>query len=128
MDFKNMTDSELASIMVNYINRVAHLRDLVARYLDGFDRGSIDINNIRILYRQLKNQLRLDAEYLDLVRNYSGSDLYMYYFRPSIREASAFDFTVPVNRTINQQFYGSVADAHYKLTKYYSLEKWGQLM
>lgn len=128
MDFKNMTDSELASIMANYINRVAHLKDLVARYLDGSDHGNITADNIRILYKQLKNELRSDANYLDLVRNYNGTDLYMYYFRPSIREASAFGFTVPVNGAINQQFYGSVADAHYKLTKYYSLEKWGQLM
>ena len=128
MDFKNMADSELASIMVNYINRVAHLQDLIARYLDGSDCGSISADSIRTLYRQIKDELRSDADYLELVRNQNGSNLYMYYFRPSIREASAFGFTLPVNRVINQQFYGVVADAHYKLTKYYSLEKWGRLM
>lgn len=128
MDFKNMTDSELAEIMVNYISRVAHLRDLISRYIDGTDHGSISADRIRALYRQLKDELRADANYLSLVRNYNGSSLYMYYFCPSIREAAAFGFTVPVNRAINQQFFGAVADAHYKLTKYRSLEEWGRLI
>ena len=30
MDYKNLSDSELASIMVNYINRVEHLQELIA--------------------------------------------------------------------------------------------------
>lgn len=128
MDFKNMSDVELASVMVNYINRVAHLRDLVGRYIDGTDGGNIPADRIRDLYKQLKDELREDAKYLDLVRNYNGSTLYMGAFRPSIREAAAFGFTVPVNRAINQQFFGAVADAHYKLTKIYTLEEWGSMM
>lgn len=128
MDFKNMSDAELASVMVNYINRVAHLKDLVGRYIDGTDGGNMPADRIRDLYKQLKDELREDAKYLDLVRNYNGSTLYMRAFRPSIREAAAFGFTVPVNRAINQQFFGSVADAHYKLTKFYSLEEWGNMM
>lgn len=128
MDFKNMSDAELASVMVNYINRVAHLRDLVGRYIDGTDGGNMSADRIRDLYKQLKDELREDAKYLDLVRNYNGSTLYMGAFRPSIREAAAFGFTVPVNRAINQQFFSAVADAHYKLTKIYSLEEWGNMM
>lgn len=128
MDYKNMTDSELASVMVNYINRVAHLRDLVGRYIEGTDGGNIPVDRIKDLYKQLKDELREDTKYLDSVRNYNGSDLYMGAFRPSIREAAAFGFTIPVSRTVNQQFFGAVADAHYKLTKIYSLEEWGSLM
>ena len=46
---------------------------------------------------------------------------------PSIREAAAFGFDVPINSTINQRMYGAVEEAHYKMTKYYSLEEWGNL-
>ena len=71
---------------------------------------------------------RKDADYLSLARNSHGSPLYMGAFRPSIIEAAYAGFTVPVNRVINQQFFGAVAEAHYKLTKYYSFEEWGSLM
>ena len=128
MDFKNMTDSELASVMVSYISRVAHLRDLVGRYLEGSDRGSIPADRIRDLYKQIKDELRDDAHYLDLVKNRNGSNVYMHYFTPSIKEASAWGFNVPSNRAITQQFFGAVADAHYKLTKYYSLQEWERLI
>ena len=128
MDFKNMNDSELAKVMVNYIGRIAHLEDLVGMYLDGADHGSMSAESIKNLYKQLKEELRKDADYLSLARNSLGSPLYMGAFRPSIIEAAYAGFTVPVNRAINQQFFGAVADAHYKLTKYYSLEEWGSLM
>lgn len=128
MDYKNMSDAELASVMVNYINRVAHLRDLVSRYIAETNGRNIPADRIKDLYKQLKNELREDAKYLGLVCNYNGSNLYMGAFRPSIRMAATFGFTVPVNRAINQQFFGAVADAHYQLTKIYSLEEWGKLM
>lgn len=128
MDYKRLSDSELASIMVNYINRVEHLKKLIAGYIDKDNHGSIQPDRIKDEYRLLKNELREDADYLDLVRNREGSQLYMGYFSPSIREASAWGFTVPVNHGIDQQMYSAVADAHYKLTKYYSLEQWGALM
>lgn len=128
MDYKNMSDAELASVMVSYINRVAHLKDLVGRYIDGTDGGCVPADRIRELYKQLKDELREDAKYLDLVRNYNGSNLYMGAFCPSIRAAAAFGFTVPINKAINQQFFGAVADAHYKLTKICTLEEWENMM
>ena len=72
--------------------------------------------------------MREDADYLDLVSNQEGSQLYMGYFSPSIREASAWGFTVPVNHRVDYQMFSAVTEAHYKLTKYYSLEQWGALM
>ena len=127
MDFKNMTDSELASIMVNYINRIEHLQNMISGYID---RRIIDISpeKIRAEYRQLKYELREDAKYLDQVKNKNGSILYKSAFSPSIREAEAFGFTVPVNAVVNFQMFSSVEEAHYKLTKYYSLEDWGKAM
>ena len=35
MDFKKMTDSELAKVMVNYIGRVEHLQSIISWYLQG---------------------------------------------------------------------------------------------
>ena len=37
MEFKKMTDSELAKVMVNYIGLVGHLQDVIGRYLQGND-------------------------------------------------------------------------------------------
>ena len=127
MDFKNMTDSELASVMVNYINRIENLQNMISGYID---RRIVDIppEKIRAEYRQLKYELREDAKYLDQVRNKNGSILYKSAFSPSIREADAFGFTVPVNAVVNFQMFSAVEEAHYKLTKYYSLEDWGKAM
>lgn len=77
MDYKYLTDSELASVMVSYINRVGHLKDLIGTYLDSADHGRIQPTQIKELYKQLKNELREDYNYLDLVRNRNGSQIYM---------------------------------------------------
>ena len=128
MDYKYMTDSELASVMINYITRVDHLRDTIGRYLDRADHGNIRADQIKAAYRELKNELRETADYLWLERNRKGSVLYMTAFSPRIREAMAEGFTVPVNAAVNFRMFSSVANAHYKLTKYVSLEEWGALM
>lgn len=128
MEYKYMTDAELASIMVSYITRVDHLRDMIGRYLDRTDHGNIRADQIKAAYRELKNELRETADYLWLERNSKGSVLYISAFSPSVREAMAEGFTVPVNAAVNFKMFSSVADAHYKLTKYVSLEEWGELM
>ena len=68
-----MTDSELASIMVNYINRVGHLKEMVGCYLNNVDHGNIRPEQIKRVYRELKNELRETADYLWLERNRRGS-------------------------------------------------------
>lgn len=128
MDYKRLNDSELASIMVNYINRVGHLKELIAGYIDKDNHGSIQPDRIKDEYRRLKIELKEIAGYLGLVRNRNGSQLYMLFFSPSIREASAWGFTVPVNRMIDPKMLSAVSDAYYRLTKHYSLEQWGTLM
>lgn len=121
-----MTDSELAKVMVNYIGRVEYLQYTIGRYLEG--NNCISESQIRSEYAQLKEELREDSHYLSLKRNLKGSALYEGAFEPSIREASAFGFTVSVNAAVNQLMYNAVAEAQYKLTKYYSLEEWGNMM
>ena len=48
MEYKYMTDAELASIMVSYITRVDHLKDMIGRYLDRADHGNIRADQIKI--------------------------------------------------------------------------------
>ncbi len=126
MDFKIMTDSELANIMVNYIGRIENLLDIIGRYLEGND--NISAEKIKSIYADLKEELREDGHCLRLERNRNGSSLYMGAFAPSIREAAASGFNVSTNSTINQRMYSAVEEAHYKLTKYHSLEEWGSLI
>ena len=128
MDYKNMSDSELAVVMVNYINRVDHLKQLISNYIDGSDCGSMSEARIKEEYAQLKKEIRDDADYLYLKRNRDDRPIYMGAFLPSIREAAAFGFTVPINHRVDQQMFSTVADAHYKLTKYYTLEEWGAII
>lgn len=126
MDFKRMADSELANVMVNYIVRIEKLLDIIESYLE--KNNSVSAEKIKRTYAELKNELRGVAHYLRLERNYEGSSLYMGVFAPSIREAAAFGFDVPINSTINQGMHSAVEEAHYKLTKYYSLEEWRNLI
>ena len=83
---------------------------------------------IRRDYSTLKNELREDAHYLELDRNYHGSELYMGIFSPSICGAATWGFTVPVNGKIDQEMYDAVSTASYKLQKHMTLEEWGALM
>ena len=85
-------------------------------------------DEIRDEYKMLKEELRQDAHYLSLARNLDGSEIYESFFKPSILEAAAFGFTVAINKPINYSMYNSVSEAHYKLTKYYSLEKWKAIL
>lgn len=126
MDYNKMSDSELARMMVSYIGRVENLQGIVGRYLDGNE--SISSAQIRREYAQIKDELREDARQVKLKKNYQGSDLYKGAFVPSISEAAAFGFCVPTNSKIDIRMYSAIEEAHYKLTKYYSFEEWGELL
>lgn len=128
MDYKNMPDSELANVMVNYINRIVHLERLISNYMNGLDDRNIPAEKIKKEYAQLKIEIRKDANYLNLVRNQDDRPIYMGAFSPSIREAAAFGFTVPINHRVDQGMFNAVAEAHYKLTKYKTLEEWFSLI
>ena len=128
MEFKSMNNSELASVMVNYITRVAHLERMIGNYLESADQCSIPERRIKDEYAKLKNELREDAYYLSLIRNRSNGILYMGAFSPSIREAAAFGFRVPINHRVDFKMFTTVSDAHYRLTKYKDLEEWGELI
>lgn len=112
MDYKKMSDSELANVMVNYINRVAHLKKLISNHMNGTDCGSVSAERIEEEYAQLKKEICDDEEYLYFVKNRDDRSLYMGAFSPSIREAAAFGFTVKTNHRVDQEMFNSVAEAH----------------
>lgn len=126
MDYNQMTDAQLARIMVSYIGRISNLQCIIGRYLEGND--NITSLQIRREYAQLKDELCEDARLVKLKKNYQGSDLYRGAFVPSICEAAAFGFGVPTNSKIDYRMHSAVEEAHYKLTKYYSFEEWGALL
>lgn len=125
-ELKRMTDQELAARIADYVERLEKLMDQVSDVLHTKSLvGPYQIEAIRDEYKRLKEELKEDAHYVDLVRNKKrGNNLYNAIFTPSIQEASAWGFTSSTNSKINQAFYSSVEEAHYKLTKHFSYEKW----
>ena len=127
MELKRMSDKQLAKRIVDYVERIDELERAISQYIHANNRPDELITYIRYEYRQLKEELREDAHYVDLLKNREGSTLYMAEFSGSISEASAWGFREPINARINQQFYSAVADARYKLTKYFSLARWKEI-
>lgn len=123
-DFKRMSDKELALHIVEYVKRIEKLMDTAWDFMQGkIDRSEIAF--IREEYKSLKQSIRDDSRYVNLVGNRTYTDsLYDAFFAPSISEASAFGFKSATNSRIDSAFCDSLEEAHYKLTKYYSLEEW----
>jgi len=128
-DLKNMSDYELAQRVVNYVERLRSLMDDVSNVLGDPRRiGLYELNRIKEEYKRLKEEIKSDAHYVRLSRNRTGEfDLYESIFVPSISEADAFGFTSPTNSRINQRFFSSIEEAHYKLTKYYGFDEWKRI-
>jgi len=128
-DLKNMSDYELAQRVVNYVERLRTLMDDVSNVIDGPRRiEAYELDRIKEEYKRLKEEIKSDAHYVRLSRNRTGEfDLYESIFVPSIREADAFGFTSPTNSRINQRFFSSIEEAHYKLTKYHGLDEWKRI-
>ena len=127
MDYKNMTDVELANIMIHQISRVSHLLDIIRIYLEQKQNSSIPVERIKEEYKILKNEFKEDYNYLRLAKNQKGSYIYMSKFASSIKEAYAEGFVVPSNSKVDFKMFSTVETAHYKLNKYYSLEDWGKV-
>ena len=126
-ELKDMSDKELAIRMINYIDKVKVLMDKVYGYIEKRDMR-VYKDSIRNEYKTLKDDIKKDAHYIDLVRNKNyGNKVYSNFFIPSIAEASAWGFTVSTNCSINFKLYRALEEAHYKLTKYYSYEEWKKL-
>lgn len=123
-DFKRMADEELVMHIIDYIRRTDKLMQIVSDYMEGkTDRSAADF--IHAEYKALKQSIKDDAHYINLSGNRTYIDsLYDSYFAPSISEASAEGFAAPTNSKIDSKMFSSLYDAHYKLTKYYTLKEW----
>ena len=128
-NLKRMSNQQLATYIIYYIESTQILMDDIADVLEG--KGTPLLRNqIYEKYKKLKQELREDSHYLGLMinsRTDKDSDLYNGFFKPSIREAAAWGFYSPSNCKISQKMYDAVEEAHYKLTKYYSLDKWKEI-
>ena len=126
IELKKMMDHELAFRIVGYVERLERLMDEISDMIHSKTLVEpYQIETVREEYKLLKEEIKVDAHYVGLVRNKKrGNNLYNAFFTPSLQEASAWGFTSPTNSKINQAFYSSVEEVHYKLTKYYSYEKW----
>ena len=76
---------------------------------------------VRSKYAELKQAIKNERKIIDTVRfKKTKSKFLKQYYIDSILEASAYGFSSKVNACINQNFYNSVEEANYKLTKYIS--------
>ena len=58
MDYKNMTDEELANIIINQIGRVSHLLNLIRIYIEQKEICSIPEEKIKEEYKKLRVNLK----------------------------------------------------------------------
>lgn len=128
MLLRELSDKELAKRIVSYIIRCENLSSEICDVLENANKKSDRVLFIREEYKQLKNEIKVDAHELRLRGNDEGSDLFLGFFAPSIKEADAFGFRAPTNHKIDQTMVSSVEDARYKLTKYKSLKRWQELL
>lgn len=125
MELNRLSDQQIAVRIVGYVERLEALMSDVGSYMQG-KKESYQNERIHDEYKMLKDEIRVDAHYLGLSRNErdDASKVYEGFFRPSIMEAAAFGFTVPTNSRIDYKFHSAIEEAHYKLTKYFSLKRW----
>ena len=123
VDLKVLSKRDLSNRMCNYIERVENLKNIIIDLLNNYDPKNID--KIRDEYRNLKNEIKEEANYLGKEKNkiVDISEVHNSYYW-SIMEASAYGFNSRINSTIDQLLYFSVEEVYYKLTKYYDAIEW----
>lgn len=74
----------------------------------------------------LKDEIRADAHYLSLSRNErdDASDVYKWFFIPSVKASATNGFTASTNSRIDYKFHSAIEEARNGLTKYFSLKEW----
>lgn len=111
----NDYDKKLVKKMIYYIEEADNIMKMI--------ESNENKEEIKIRYKELKEEIKNEAHRCDLIVNRKNfTQFEKQYYAPSIKEASAWGFTSPVNAIVNSNFYNSVEEAHYKLGKYISLE------
>lgn len=123
MDLILMSNQEVAKRMYDYIVRIDYLKDQVSKILNNEAQG-VDRQFIKDEYKALKQAIKEDAHYMSLSRNKKRDDSVLQnQFRWVIHEASAFGFNSSTNSKIDFNFWSSIEEVRYKLTKHTSEEE-----
>jgi hypothetical protein len=126
MELRDMTNKEVAKRVYDYLIRIDKLKGEISKKLNHFEK--IDADYIRQEYKLLKKSIKKDAHYMSLSRNYvKDNSILQNQFRDVIFEAVAYGFNSAINSQINHQFWDSLEEAEYKLTKFTSIEEWKML-
>ncbi len=110
-----MSDMEQALRLMNYRERCHSLHVSVFNYLKQPTAEEAAI--IKMRYAKLKEDIKSDAHYVNLIKNRDGSNFYRNTFSKNIFAASAFGFTVKINSSVNLAMARSVEEAYYRLGK-----------
>ena len=124
MQLREMTDYDLTERIISYITRCEELGANISEFLEESKSDMAKEIAIREEYKALKQAIQDDAHQLSLRGNDKGSDLFLGFFAPSIKEASAYGFRVATNHRIDGLMHSSVAEARYRSTKYKTLKRW----
>lgn len=124
MELNEMNDKEIALRIAAYIKRAYSLMNDISKYIN--ENRSVALSEtVHNEYMMLKREIRDDDHYVNLERNKKPDETQAYRtFRNSISEANAYGFTSRYNSVINNNYFSSVEEAHYKLTKWYNLDRW----
>lgn len=118
MEYNKLSDKELATVVMELINRLSALEQKTGDYLQRHHTSDMDAYLIRQEYAEIKDELKEMAHYARLDRNRNGSELYRSNFVRLIQEASAFGMTVRKGGKIDQKLFSAISTAKYKLSKF----------
>lgn len=110
------TDKELIKKQIDFIERTEQIMNMID--------NKENENCIREEYKKLKECIKDEAHRVRLqVNQRQASKFEQMYYAPSIREANAWGFDVKSNARVSRDMWRAVEEAHYKLSKYISLEE-----
>lgn len=130
-ELKIMNEAELAAYMLSRIEGIEQLMSMMEPILHHEVILSPHLEKeIHDRYKELKAAIKQDAHYVSLKKN-QKSDVTMLYEQiviSGIKEADACGFMAPVNAKIDYNYWGSLSEALYRLTKYYTKSDWEKLL
>ncbi len=126
MELRAMSNREVAKRVYDYLIRISKLKEEISKKLNNYEK--INEDYVRSEYKSLKQSIKEDAHYMSLSRNDIEDDSVLQnQFKWVIQEASAFGFTSAVNSKIDFNFWNSLEEVTYKLTKFTPMEEWKKL-
>ena len=110
------SDNELREMLITFIEDANRIMCKIENEIDPLE--------IKEDYKNLKKKVKDEAHRVDLQDNRkNATEFEKRYYTPAVQGASAWGFTVSTNSKVNKDMYRAVEEAHYKLSKYISLEE-----